>query len=233
VGVGPGDPELITLKAHRILQRVPVIGYFAKAGRPSHGRAVVAELITPDTVELALEYPVTTEIPLSEAAYAAALAAFYAASTQRIAAHLDAGRDVAIVSEGDPFFYGSFMHLHRRLAAHYATTVVPGVPAMAAAWCATSPITYGDDVLTVLPATLSPEDIADRLQRCDAAVIMKLGRHLASIRAVIAGLGLMERAYYIEHASTPMQRAMPLAHKTDDHAPYFSMITIVGQGRRP
>lgn len=227
VGVGPGDPELLTLKALRIVESVPVIAHFAKAGRHSHARAVVAERIRSDTIELALPYPVTTEIDKEHGDYKSAIAGFFDASAARVAAHLDAGRDVAVLSEGDPFFYGSYLHLHARLARRYPTEVVPGVTSMSACWSlASEPLVCGDEVLAVLPSTLAGSELALRLGRGDGAVLMKLGRNLPKVRRALAQAGRLDQAVYVERGTMPGSRIMRLAEKPDDEAPYFAVVLV-------
>ena len=234
VGVGPGDPELVTIKAARLIEATPVIAFFAKARRRGHARAIVDLFMPPGAIELPLYYPVTTEIPFADPAYNIALAAFYEASAARIADHLVAGRDVAVLSEGDPLFYGSFMHLYIRLRERFETTIIPGVSGMAGCWSAAGlPMTWGDDVLTVLPGTLAADDLTARLKGSDAAVIMKVGRNFPKIRAALDRAGLLDRATYVERGAMSGEIVMPLAKKTDAAAPYFSMILVAGRGRRP
>ncbi len=164
----------------------------------------------------------------------AALAAFYDEAATRLAEVLGAGRDVAILSEGDPFFYGSFMHLWRRLKDRFPVEVVPGVTGMSGCWTrANTPITWGDDVLTVLPATLPHATLVARLSTTDAAVVMKLGRHLPKVRAALTEAGLIGRAVYVERGTMAGETVTPLAEKPDDTAPYFSMVLVPGEGRRP
>ena len=160
VGVGPGDPELLTLKAMRALGEADVIAHFAKAGNPSHSRAIVAEHLRADVAELPLLYPVTTELPTCSAGYRDAIRDFYDGAAAKIAAHLDAGRVVAVICEGDPLFYGSYMHLHTRLAPRFTAEIVAGVTGMSGCWSAAGmPIAQGDDVFTVLPATLPEAEL--------------------------------------------------------------------------
>lgn len=233
VGVGPGDPGLMTIRAAEVLARAPVVAWFAKRGRPGHARTIVEGRIGRGAIELPLVYPVTTEIPVADPAYATALAAFYAESSAILAAHLGAGRSVALLSEGDPFFYGSFMHLWRRLNHRFPVEVIPGVTGMAACWTASgAPITWGDDVLVVLPATLTEDELVRRLALADAAVIMKLGRNMAKARGALVRAGLGDRAVYVERGSMADERVLPLADAPDD-APYFAMIIVPGEGRRP
>ncbi len=234
LGLGPGDPELITLKAQRLLRAAPVIAHFAKKGRRGNAAQIMdAHLLGGQTIET-LAYPVTTEIPFGEAAYREALAQFYADSTERLAAHLAAGRDVALVCEGDPLFYGSFMHLYARMRGRFAVEIVPAVTGMSGGWTAVGePMTWGDDVLAVLPATLPLEGLVQRLALADAAVFMKMGKNLPKVREALRQTGLFERAFYVERATMAGQKVMPLSDKTDDDAPYFALVLVPGQGRRP
>jgi len=234
VGLGPGDPDYITLRALKVLQRADRLAHFCKRGRRGNARTIADAVVAPDPArEIALAYPVTTEIPADHPDYAAALGPFYAESAARIAAEVEAGRTVAVLCEGDPFFYGSFMHLWRRLAARFAIEVVPGVTGMSGCWTrAGAPITWGDDILTVLPATLGRNELEARLRGADAAVVMKLGRNLPKVRAALAAAGLLERATYVERGTMAGERICPLRDKADDAAPYFSMILVPGLGRR-
>ena len=186
VGVGPGDPELMTLKAMRALGEADVIAHFAKAGNASHSRAIVAQHLRDGVIELPLLYPVTTELPACSTGYRERIRDFYDDAAATIAAHLEAGRTVAVISEGDPLFYGSYMHLHTRLAPRFATEIVAGVTGMSGCWSAAGmPIAQGDDVFTVLPATLPEAELARRLADADAAVVMKVGRHLPKLRRAL------------------------------------------------
>jgi len=234
VGLGPGDPELLTVKAVRLIQSAPVVAFFAKAGRRGNARAIVDRWLPATCEELPLYYPVTTEIAFDDPRYVAELAAFYEASAGTIASHLAAGRDVALLSEGDPLFYGSFMHLFVRLKDRFAVTVVPGVTAMSGCLAAAlTPGAWGDDVLTFLPGTLPLGALVERLAGCNAAAIMKIGRNLAKVRAALTRAGLLERAIYVERATMANEVIVPLAQKTDDEAPYFAMVIVPGAGRRP
>jgi precorrin-2/cobalt-factor-2 C20-methyltransferase len=229
VGVGPGDPELLTLKAMRALKAADVIVHFAKDGNRSRARAIAAEHLPPDVTELELRYPVTTEIPKGAPAYCRTIRDFYDDCAQTIAGHLDQGRRVAVICEGDPFFYGSYMHLHVRLAPRYPTDVIAGVTGMSGCWSAAGePIAQGNDVFTVIPGTLSQGELERRLAEADAVVIMKLGRNLAKVRRALDRSGRLERAIYIERGTMPDSVTMQLTAKTDDHAPYWALVLVPG-----
>ncbi len=234
IGLGPGDPELLTLKALRLIQAAPVVSYFAKAGRRGNARAIVDQFMTGAAEEIPLYYPMTTEHAFDSPVYVSVLAEFYATAVATLSAHLDAGRDVALLAEGDPLFYGSFMHLYIRLRERYSATVVPGVTGMAGCWSvAGEPMTWGDDTMSVLPGTLPMAGLVEKLRATDAAVIMKLGRNFAKVREAVAEAGLLGRAIYVERGTMADELVVPLADKTDGKAPYFSLILIPGQGRRP
>ena len=234
VGLGPGDPELLTVKAVRVIETAPVIAYFAKAGRRGNARAIIDRWIPSSAEEMPLHYPVTTEIPVTDPDYNRQLAAFYEEAADAIAVKLAFGRDVAILSEGDPLFYGSFMHLYIRLKERFEVTIVPGVSGMAGCWSAAGePMTWGDDVLTVLPGTLPPKILIEKLAATDAAVIMKIGKNFPKIREALRVCGLYERALYVERGTMAGEKIMALKDKIDDDAPYFAIILVSGQGRRP
>jgi precorrin-2/cobalt-factor-2 C20-methyltransferase len=234
VGTGPGDPELLTLKAVRALAEADVVAHFSKRGSNGNARAIVGSHLRPKCVELPLVYPVTTEIDKEHADYRSAITDFYEESAHKVAEHLDAGRMVAVLSEGDPLFYGSYMHLHVRLADRFPTEVIPGVTAMSGCWSqAGIPIVQGDDVLSVLPGTMSEFELTRRLADTDAAVIMKVGRNLPKIRRALEATGKLARAVYVERGTMANTASMPLADKADDDAPYFSIVLVAGWAGRP
>ncbi len=234
VGIGPGDPELLTVKATRVIAEAPVVAFFAKAGRRGNARGIVDGWLKPSHVELPLFYPMTTESHFDDLPYREALAEFYEESAAAISGHLEAGRDVALLSEGDPLFYGSFMHLFVRLRERFLVTIVPGVSSICGAWgAAQTAMTWGDDSLVVLPATLPLGELTRRLELADAAIIMKIGRNFSRAREALARTGMAERAIYVERATMAGESVMPLCAKSDEAAPYFSLILVPGRGRRP
>jgi len=234
VGTGPGDPELLTLKAVKALKQADVLAHFAKRGNAGNARAIIEAHARPDWIELPLLYPVTTEIDKNDDAYKAQILNFYEESAQAIARHLDAGRVVAVLSEGDPLFYGSYMHLHVRLAHRFPTEVVPGVTAMSGCWSqAGLPLVQGDDVLTVLPGTMAEAELTRRLADTDAAVIMKVGRNLPKIRRALEAVGKVGDAIYVERGTMANTLTTPLASKADDIAPYFSIVLVPGWSGKP
>ncbi len=233
VGTGPGDPELLTLKAARVIAASPVVAWFAKRGRHGHAARIAAAHIAPGTETLRFEYPYTTEIPVDHPDYLAALPAFYDASAITCAERLDTGQDVALLCEGDPFFYGSAMYIFDRLAPRHCISVIPGIPAMAGCWAqAATPITHGDDVLTILPGTLPQTELERRLRDTDAAVIMKVGSNLPKIRAALEASHLLPRATLVDRGTMPGGSVTPMAQAAAA-APYFSLVLVPGrQGLR-
>lgn len=234
VGTGPGDPELLTLKALKALGEADVIAHFLKAGREGNARRIVAPHWPSDVIELPLAYTVTTEISRLEPAYRTAIGSFFDDAAARIAEHLDAGRSVAVLSEGDPLFYGSYMHIHVRLAHKYPTEVIPGVTSLSGCWSAAGlPLMQGDDVFTVLPGTLSHDDLTQKLSETDAAVIMKVGRNLPKIRQALIDAGKLAHAVYVERGTMENAAIIPLAERDDSPAPYFSQVLVPGWVGRP
>lgn len=234
VGTGPGDPELMTVKAVKALGTADVLAWFAKQGRRGNGRGIVEGMVPDHIIELPLYYPVTTEIHRHDPDYVGQITDFYEASSVAIAEHLAAGRTVAVLSEGDPLFYGSYMHLHVRLAGRFPAEVIPGVTAMSGCWSqAGIPIVQGDDVLSVLPGTMDEDQLVRRLGDTEAAVIMKVGRNLPKIRRALATAGRLEDAVYVERGTMSNTQMTPLAEKSDDVAPYFSIVLVPGWKAKP
>jgi precorrin-2 C20-methyltransferase / precorrin-3B C17-methyltransferase len=227
VGVGPGDPELVTVKAARLIRAADVIAYHSAR----HGRSIARRIAEPHLpggqIEEALVYPVTTETTDHPGGYQGAIDEFYAAAAERLAAHLDAGRDVVVLAEGDPLFYGSYMHMHKRLAHRYPTEVVPGVTSISAASAALGqPLVERDEVLTVLPGTLPRTELARRLADTDSAAVLKLGRTFDNVRGAVADAG--RTGFYVERATMDGQRTAALADVDPDSVPYFAIALLPG-----
>lgn len=234
VGLGPGDPELLSVKADRLLRRAGHVAYFRKAGRTGQARRILGDMLRLDVTEIAMDYPVTTEIPLTDPRYNEMLSAFYEESAAHLRDLSFAGTDVIVVSEGDPFFYGSFMHLYTRLKDDCPIEVVPAITGMSAAWTATGlPITWGDDVLSVVMGTLPDDALTDYMARADAMVIMKIGRNFTKVCNALRRAGRFEDAWLIEYAAMPDQTVQKLSEAGDKVTPYFSIIVVHGNGRRP
>ena len=233
VGLGPGAQDLLSVRADRLVRTARHVAYFRKAGRPGQARRIVEGMLRADAAEIPMEYPVTTEIPVSDPRYNACLAAFYADCAAKLAELALGGEDVVVLCEGDPFFYGSFMHLHSRLSGSVPVEVVPGITGMTGAWTASgTPISWGDDVLTVVMATLPEADLVRRIRGTDALVVMKIGRNLPKLRRAVAAAGREDAAWLVEYAAMPSQRVTRLT-EADSVTPYFSILLVHGQGRRP
>lgn len=216
----------MTVKACEVIAGVAVIAFpNAQHGR-SVARRIAAQHLRAEQIELPLAFPVTTEMTDHPGGYEAALGEFYDEAAAALAAHLDAGRDVAVLCEGDPFFYGSYMYLHERLAARYETTVIPGVTGFsAAAASAGTPLVKRDDVFMALPGTLSAEALSVRLRGADAAVVMKLGRTFAKVRGAVEAAGAGGRGIYVERASSAEERIAPL-REVEGEVPYMSLVLV-------
>lgn len=229
-GLGPGDPGLISVKADRAVRTATQIAYFRKPGRPGQARQIVEGMLAPGTTEYAMEYPVTTELPFDSPAYIDALAHFYDDWAERLAAMPG---EVVVLCEGDPFFYGSFMHLYERLKDRTEVTVIPGIPGMVGCWNGMGPMTWGDDVLTVLMGTLPEDDLVRHMGKAHALAIMKTGRNLPRVKSALARVGRLADAVLVEKGTMPGQRIARLADTDAADCPYFAIVLVPGHGRRP
>jgi precorrin-2 C20-methyltransferase/precorrin-3B C17-methyltransferase len=224
---------LVTVKAARVIGEVDVVAYHSAQHGRSIARTIAEPYLRPGQLEEHLVYPVTTETTDHPGGYPGAMEEFYAQAAERIAAHLDAGRDVALLAEGDPLFYSSYMHMHTRLTERFEAVIVPGVTSVSAASAATgTPLVQGDEVLTILSGTLAPAELRRRLLDTDAAVVMKLGRSYPAVREVLSSIGRLDEAYYVERASTPQQRVLPAAEVDETTVPYFSLAILPGMAIR-
>jgi precorrin-2 C20-methyltransferase / precorrin-3B C17-methyltransferase len=233
VGVGPGDPELITLKAAQLIKNADVIAYHSGTAGQSIARTIAGSLIDENVIEELLIYPITTGSTDHPLGYYGAVEDFYDESAERLSKHLDVGRTVVVLAEGDPLFYSSYMYLHDRLSLRFPSEIVPGVTSLtAAATAVRTPLARHEDILTVLPGTLPVSELTRRLADTDAAAIMKLGRTFAGVRAALQQSGRLAEALYVERATTGEQRVMPVVEVDPDTVPYFSMIVVPGRDRR-
>lgn len=232
ISVGPGDPELMTFKAARLIGEAHVVVYPAARHGRSIARGIATAHVRPDQIELPMVFPVTVEAAANTPGYADAINAFYDSTADAIAAHLTAGRDVAVLCEGDAFFYGSFMYLYERLSSRFPVDVVPGVTSVSAAAARLgTPAVHRDETLTIVPGTLSEEALIDRLRaagRDGAVAVLKLGRTFPKVRAALEEAGLASRAYYVERATTVAERTAPLADVDPQTVPYFSLVFVPG-----
>lgn len=221
IGIGPGDAELLTLKAVRLIQSSPVLAWPAPLEGDGLARTIAAPHIPAGKTEIAIRMGFTVDRAGTEAAYDRAAA--------EIAAHLEAGSDVAVLCEGDPFFFGSFIYLFARLSPRFAVEVVPGISSvMAASADLQSPLCAWDDGVSIIPATRTEAEIEAALRTADAAVIMKVGRHLPKIRRVLERLDLWDKARIVERVGLPGRRVHDPVHVTE--LPYFSLILVHRRG---
>lgn len=231
-GLGPGDPDLMSLRSYRAIQGASNVAYFRKAGRKGQARTLVDGLLPEGVTEHAMEYPLTTEIHFSDPEYNRQLSAFYDEWADTLT-EITLTKDVVVLCEGDPFMYGSFMHLYTRLQGRAEIEVIPGITGMSGCWTATGlPITWGDDVLTVAMATLPEDELTTRAANTDALVVMKIGRNLPKLRRALERAGRLDDAWLVEHGTMPGQTVQKLTSITGE-VPYFSIVIIHGQGRRP
>jgi precorrin-2/cobalt-factor-2 C20-methyltransferase len=231
-GLGPGNPDLMSVRADREIRAATQVAYFRKKGRPGQARRIVEGMLAQNVREHPMEYPVTTELAFDSEQYVRALAGFYDDWADRLEA-LARENDVVVLCEGDPFFYGSFMHLYMRLQGRAELDVIAGIPGMAGCWNAVGQaIALGDDVMTVLMGTLPELELGRRVQNSDALVIMKTGRNLGKIRRALAAAGRLGEAWLIEHGTMPGERVSRLSDVDVADCPYFAIVLVHGRGRR-
>lgn len=234
VGLGPGDSELVTVKAARVIESADVVAYHCARHGRSIARSVAQPYLRDGCIEERLMYPVTTGTADHPGGYRGALDDFYTQSAQTLAAHLRAGRDVALLAEGDPLFFSSYMHMHKRLADEFRTEIIPGVTSVSAGSAAIKvPLVEGEETLTVVPGTLPVERMRDAFSRADALAVIKLGRTFSAVRTALAQAGRLDEAWYVERASTSVQRVTPAADVNPVDVPYFSMIVVPGRRNNP
>ena len=232
-GLGPGDPELMSVKSDRVIRAARHVAFFRKKGRAGQARTIVKDMLRDDVIEYPMEYPVTTELRFDSDAYRQMMVGFYAEWTEKLAA-LAKDRDIVVLCEGDPFFYGSFMHLHTRLQGRAEIEVLPAIPGMVGCWNAIGePFTWGDDAMTVLMGTLPEADLMRHMTAADALVVMKTGRNLPTVKRALRAAGRLDDAWLVEKGSMPGQRIARLSEVAEDDCPYFAIVLVHGHGRRP
>ncbi len=232
-GLGPGDPELMSVKSDRVIRGARHLAFFRKKGRAGQARSIVKDMLRDDVVEYPMEYPVTTELRFDSPEYRQLMVDFYAEWADKLA-DLATREEVVVLCEGDPFFYGSFMHLHTRLQGRAEVEVLPAIPGMVGCWNALdTPFTWGDDVVTVLMGTLPEADLVDHMTRADALVVMKTGRNLPAVKRALAQAGRLDDAWLVEKGTMPGERIVKLAETGEDDCPYFAIVLVHGKGRRP
>lgn len=230
-GLGPGDPDLMSVRADREVRAARHVAYFRKAGQPGQARRIVEGLLAAGVREYPMEYPLTTEIAFDSPDYARRLGGFYDTWAERLARLAEAD-DVVVLCEGDPYFYGSFMHLHLRLQGRAVVEVIAGIPGMVGCWGAVGrPIALGDDVTTILMATLPQEELARRMRGSDALVVMKIGRNLGKVRRALAAAGRLDDAWLVERGTMPGERVRRLSEVDEAECPYFAIALVHGRGR--
>jgi len=232
-GLGPGDPELLSVKADRVIRSAKHLAYFRKAGRAGQARRIVDDMLREDVIEYAMEYPVTTELPVHDDEYNRQLAQFYDHWAARLA-KLAEQHDVVVLCEGDPFLYGSFMHLQVRLQAQAQVQVIPGIPSMVGCWnVLNTPFTWGDDALCVVMGTLPEDEMIRYMKIADALVVMKVGSNLPTIRSALTTVGKIEQAWLVIRGTMADQNAVRLSDYKEHTCPYFASVLVHGHGRRP
>jgi precorrin-2/cobalt-factor-2 C20-methyltransferase len=231
-GLGPGDPDLMSLRAARAVRGARHVAFFRKKGHPGQARRIVDGMLAEAVREYPMEYPVTTEVAFDSPQYARLLDGFYDQWAERLA-ELANRDDVVVLCEGDPYFYGSFMHLHARLLGRVEIDVIAGIPGMAGCWNSVGrPIALGDDVVTVLTGTLGEAELVRRMRNSDALVIMKTGRNLNKVRRALACAGRLADAWLIERGTMPGERIARLVDVEETDAPYFAIVLVYGESRR-
>ncbi|MBR0985500.1 precorrin-2 C(20)-methyltransferase [Bradyrhizobium liaoningense] len=230
-GLGPGDPDLMSVRADRTVRAAQLVAYFRKKGRPGQARRIVEGMLAADVTEYPMEYPVTTEIAFDSAEYVQLLSGFYDEWAERLA-RLSRAVDVVVLCEGDPYFYGSFMHLHTRLQGRVGIEVIAGIPGMVGCWNGVGqPIALGDDVTTVLMGTLPEDELERRMRDSDALVVMKTGRNLAKVRRALSSAGRLDDAWLVERGTMAGERVVRLAEVDGADCPYFAIVLVHGKGR--
>lgn len=230
VGVGPGDPDLITVKGSNAIQSSDIIVYHQTSKKNSNALKTAQKWLRDDQLLLPLTYPVTTELSSQSETYANLIQAFYEQTTQLLKQHLATGKTISVLAEGDPLFYSSFMYIFDRLKNDCEIEIIPGVSSLFAAAAALKvPLCYRNQKFIVLSGVLSEEELENSLNADDAFAIIKLGRNITKVKRILAKLNLLNDARYIERASMANEKIISLENVQEDCSPYFSMILIPGK----
>ena len=229
VGLGPGNPELISLKAHELISNARYIGYFSKKNNHSRALNIAKNFLKKNTNLIKMEFPVTTEIPFKDSKYKSLLASFYEQCCNKIISILKKENDFIMLCEGDPFFYGSFIHLYFRLRNKVEVKIIPGITGMSSAWTSSAfPITWRDETLTVIMGTKDEEQINNSIKYSDAIIFMKIGKNFQKINKVLKKNDLYKKAVLVEYASMENERVRKLSEVNEEILPYFSIIIVHG-----
>lgn len=227
IGLGPGDPDLMTIKSASILKLSKYIFFFKKKSNESRALSIVKDIIRKDAIQIALEYPVTTEIDPTHKEYKIKLNNFYEESITKMSHILNKPSNICLICEGDPFFYGSFIHIFDRLKKRFKIEIIPGVTGMSGAWSAIKiPMVSGKEIMTVLMGTLSEEKLKLHVKKSDGLVIMKIGNNFKKIFKVLKNENLLDSSYLISDATTKKEKIFKLNEIGVETVPYFSIILI-------
>lgn len=224
IGVGPGDPELITLKGWRILQQVPVVAFPAGIeGKPGLAQRIVDPWLQPSQEQIALHFPYTQDLDI--------LTQAWFASAETVWQQLQAGRDVACLAEGDVSFYSTFTYLAQTLHQLHPEVVIHTIPGicspMAAAAVLSSPLTVRSQRLLILPALYTVTDLETALQQADVLVLMKVSSVYEQVWAVLQQHQLLASSAVVEWATLPQQVIYrDLSDRPQLQLSYFSLLIV-------
>ena len=227
IGLGPGDPALITLKSANLIKSSDYIFFFKKKNSESRAFSIVKEIIKDNAFKIALEFPITTEIDSMRKEYKNIMKNFYEQCVIKIDNILKKSRDICLLCEGDPFFYGSFIHIFQRLKERFDIEIVPGVTGMSGAWSSSKiPLVSGNEILTIIMGTLDEAKLKIQIKKSDVLVIMKIGKNFKKIFKVLKEQNLLNKAYLISNATTKKEKIYKLNAINDEIVPYFSIILL-------
>lgn len=229
IGVGPGDPELLTRKGERILRSVPtIVSPLSRQGEASVAYETIRELIDESRQEvLACVFPMTSDLAVLIPAWQNAAAA--------IAAKIDAGEDVAFITIGDPLFYSTCIYLLDILAEQYPQVeveIVPGVTSFcAAAAVSRYPLVEADERFAVIPATAGIGAVRDALNHYDTVVLLKVKPLFAEIMQLLRESGRTSELCFAERVGSPRQLLLTDFEQISAHTPDYLSLLITKQAR--